>query len=155
MVQRTDGPTFIKRCKDTKVSQSGFTHNHILSKEYHVYLSILSHSLPFSSCLRLPVYLSLSVSPRLSVPVGVHLSDCLSLCLSVSLSVSLSFLLSFPFSVFTFCVLASLYEGLSFRQSVRRSVRDAFVKNKGNQYFRANKCQRRFTKLTRCIIASL
>ena len=39
--------------------------------------------------------------------------------------------------------------------SVRRSVGDAFVKNKGNQYFRANKCQKRFSKLTRCIIASL
>ena len=39
--------------------------------------------------------------------------------------------------------------------SVRPSVGHAFVKNKGNQYFRENKCQRRFTKLTRFIIASL
>ena len=39
--------------------------------------------------------------------------------------------------------------------SVRLSVGHAFVKNKGNQYFRANQCQRRFTRLARCIIASL
>ena len=45
--------------------------------------------------------------------------------------------------------------GPSVGPSVRPSVRDTFVKNKRNQYFRANKRQRRFTKLTRCIIASL
>ena len=39
---------------------------------------------------------------------------------------------------------------LSIRRSVRPSVGHAFVKNEGNQYFRANK--RRFTRLTRCMM---
>ena len=43
----------------------------------------------------------------------------------------------------------------SVRLSVRPSVGHACVKNKENQYFRANKCQRRFLSLTRWMIASL
>ena len=39
--------------------------------------------------------------------------------------------------------------------SIRPFVHPGFIKNKGNQYLRANKCQRRFTRLTRCIIVSL
>ena len=43
---------------------------------------------------------------------------------------------------------------LSIKGSVRPSVRDAFVKIKGNQYFGANRWQRRNTRLTICILAS-
>ena len=39
--------------------------------------------------------------------------------------------------------------------SVRRSVRQAFVKNKGNQSLRPHKCQTKFTRLTRRILAAL
>ena len=35
------------------------------------------------------------------------------------------------------------------------AVSHAFVKNKGNQYLRANKRQIRYTRLTRCILATL
>ena len=39
--------------------------------------------------------------------------------------------------------------------SVRRSVCHAFIKNEVNEHFWANKCPRRFTRLTRCIIVSV
>ena len=45
--------------------------------------------------------------------------------------------------------------GPSVRWSVGLSVRHAFVKNKGNENFWANKCQGRFTRLTRCISPSV
>jgi len=39
-------------------------------------------------------------------------------------------------------------------RSVGLSVRQAFLKNKENQYFRPNKCRRRFTRLISSILAS-
>ena len=40
--------------------------------------------------------------------------------------------------------------GPSVRRLVRPSVGDAFVKNKGNHYFRANNCRRRYTRQISC-----